>query len=145
MTAAGTAGHGPAVATAAEGERVRLVVAVLMPTELEPVRHALAAVHVTRLTVCDAQEHLLPRGDAAAGAARSAGDASAATPPPIALTAVMEIAVNDDFLDRTLDTIAAAMHRADPTGGRDAGERLFVLPMHEAIQIYREVRGQEAI
>jgi len=121
---------------------VRLVVAMLTPSELEPVRHALAAVHVTRLTVCDAQEHVRPAGGAAVTRDAAGG---AVAPPHIGQIAVMEIAVNDDFLERTLDTIAAAMRLADPDGGRAAGDRLFVLPVHEAIQIYREVRGQEAL
>ena len=53
----------------------------------------------------------------------------------------MEIAVNDDFLDRTVDTIAAAIRLR----GDDATERVHVLPMEEAVQIYREVRGPEAV
>jgi nitrogen regulatory protein PII len=53
----------------------------------------------------------------------------------------MEIAVNDDFLDRTVDTIAAAIRLR---GGR-AEDRLHVMPVEEAVQIYREVRGPEAV
>ena len=89
---------------------MRLVMAVLRPAQLEAVRQALAAVHVTRLTICDAQGH----ATAAAAAPGTAG---------VTQQAVMEIAVNDDFLD----------------------DRLFVLPMHDAVQIYRDVRGPEAL
>jgi len=124
---------------------VRLVVAILRPSEFEPVRHALAAVHVTRLTVCDAQEHVLAGSvvtHALGPVPPAAGTGAAAG---IAQAAVMEIAVNDDFLERTLDTIVAAMRLAGAAAGRDAADRLFVLPMDEAIQIYRDVRGQEAI
>ncbi|MFM8704415.1 MAG: P-II family nitrogen regulator [Planctomycetia bacterium] len=107
---------------------MRLVVAVLRPAQLEAVRQALAAVHVTRLTVCDAQ------GFRAGG---------------IAQESVMEIAVNDEFLERTVDTIRQAL---DPAGAGQVGDaadaaagRLFVLPIEEAVQIYREVRGPEAV
>ena len=118
---------------------MHLVVAVLKPTQLEAVRQALAAVHVTRLTICDAQ-----------------GYDSPADSGSVAQEAVVEIAVNDDFLARTVDTIAAAMMLGDsddseassgtaqPAFDRGTG-RLFVLPINETVQIYREVRGPEAL
>jgi nitrogen regulatory protein PII len=100
---------------------VRLVVAVIKPAQLEMVRLALAAVQVTRLTVCDVH-----------GYDRSTdGDT-------LAQEAMIEIAVNDDFLDRTLDAVSAAL----ASGGSG---RLFVLPMVDAVQLYREVRGPEAV
>jgi nitrogen regulatory protein PII len=102
---------------------MRLVVAILKPSQVESVRQSLAAVHVTRLTICDAHGYDL------------------AVPDSLAQEAVMEIAVNDDFLDRTVATIAAALE----AGGIDSGSRLFVLPMEEAVQIYRTVHGPEAI
>jgi len=54
---------------------------------------------------------------------------------------VLEIAVNDDFVERTVDTLmsALALH------AEDVGTRLFVLPIDEAVQIYRDVRGPEAV
>lgn len=109
---------------------MRLVIAVLRPAQVESVRQALAAVHVTRLTICDAQEQ--------AGAATTAAG--------IARRTVLEIAVNDDFLSRTVDTIRSvlAAEATDDTGSAARGG-LFVLPMEEAVQIYREVRGPEAI
>jgi nitrogen regulatory protein PII len=102
---------------------MRLVIAVLKPTQLEVVRQALAAAHVTRLTVCDAQGYDAPRG-----------------PGPIVQQTVIEIAVNDDFLDRAVDAIVAAL---GPAAAQDA--RIFVVPIAEAVQLYREVRGPEAV
>ena len=114
---------------------MHMVVAVLRPAQLEAVRQALAAVHVTRLTICDAQGY------------HGAGDGSR-----IAQESVMEIAVNDDFLDRTVDTIRQAMLLgAEPAtdGVADAlttaSAGLMVLPIHDAVQIYRDVRGPEAV
>jgi nitrogen regulatory protein PII len=114
---------------------MHMVVAVLRPAQLEAVRQALAAVHVTRLTICDAQGY------------HETGDGSR-----IAQESVMEIAVNDDFLDRTVDTIRIAMLLgAEPAtdGVADAfataSAGLFVLPIHDAVQIYRDVRGPEAV
>ncbi len=119
---------------------MHMVVAVLRPAQLESVRQALAAVHVTRLTICDAQGYH--------GAGGGAG---------IVQESVMEIAVNDDFLERTVDTIRKAMMlgeepATDGEGGRLTSQRhtsqagrLFVLPIHDAVQLYRDVRGPEAV
>lgn len=102
---------------------MRLVVAQLKPSQLEAVRQALAAVHVTRLTVCDA--HCYPGPGAS-----------------LVQETLMQIAINEDFLGRTVDTIRAALAAGGADG--DAG-RVFVLPMDDAVQLYREVRGPEAI
>lgn len=101
---------------------MRLVVAVIKPAEVESVRQALAAVQVTRLTVCDAHGFDL------------------AAPEPLAQQTMLEIAVNDDFVERTvaaIDTVLAA--------GGDAASRVYLLPMLDAVQLYRDVRGAEAV
>lgn len=122
---------------------MRLVVAVLKPAQVEAVRQALAAVHVTRLTICDAQGY--------------SGDSEGNT--ALVQESVMEIAVNEDFLERTVETIHRAIHKEiheamhlGETAGGDAGDTaqstigsLFVLPIDEAVQLYREVRGPEAV
>lgn len=100
---------------------MRLVLAVLKPAHVESVRQALAAVDVTRLTICDAQGRG-PDGE-------------------LVQQVVLEIAVNDDFLERTTGAIAAVL----AAGGQDMAGRLFTLPMIEAVQLYREVRGPEAV
>lgn len=122
---------------------MHMVVAVLRPAQLEAVRQALAAVHVTRLTVCDAHGYTVCDS-------KGYGETDAGS--VLVQESVMEIAVNDDFLERTVETIRRAMRLgedpvADQTGGNihDAAAKIFVLPMHEAVQIYREVRGPEAI
>ena len=99
---------------------MRLIIATLRPAQVEIVRQALADIQVTRMTICDAQGH---RSNQA---------------PTVAQEVVMEIACNDDFLERTVARITAAL-------GADGADRVVVLPMAEAVQIYREVRGPEAI
>lgn len=102
---------------------MRLVVAVVKPAQLESTRQALAAVHVTRLTVCDAHGY------------------GPETPGHVRQEVMLEIAVNDDFVDLTVATLAATL----ATGGAGEVPRIYVLPMDEAVQIYRCVRGQEAV
>jgi nitrogen regulatory protein PII len=116
---------------------MRLVVAVLKPAQVEAVRQALAAMHVTRLTICDAQGY---------GGNEGVGYAA------LVQESVMEIAVNDDFLERTVDTIRKAMLLGEEPATDGArirsasqSDRLYVLPIHDAVQLYRDVRGPEAV
>ena len=101
---------------------MRLVVAVLKPSQVESVRQALASVSVTRMTVCDGQGWRGPRES-------------------LVQQAVLEIAVNDDFLEATVQVITAAL----AAGGDSAAGRIFALPMTDAVQLYRTVRGPEAV
>jgi len=108
---------------------MRLIVAVLKPSQVEVVRQSLAGVHVTRLTICDAQGY------------DSSPSARGEFHESLVQQSVMEIAVNDDFVDRTVGMITAALG----CDGGDLGEWLFVMPIDDAVQIYRDVRGPEAV
>jgi nitrogen regulatory protein PII len=101
---------------------MRLVMAMVKPAQVESVRRALAAVQVTRLTICDAQGYDEPAGR-------------------LVQQTCLEIAVNEDFVDRTVNTIAAAVG----TAGAPHEGQIFVMPMDEAVQLYRTVRGPEAV
>jgi nitrogen regulatory protein PII len=107
---------------------MHLVVAALKPSQLEAVREALAAVHVTRLTVCDAQGYEPPLATAA-----------------VLQDTVIQIAVNDDFLERTVETIQRTLLAAAPDEPAGLEGRVLVLPMDQAVQIYRDVHGPEAL
>ncbi len=105
---------------------MRLVVAILKPAQVERARQALAAVEVTRMTICDTQGFpaCLPQDDGR----------------PVQ-EAVIQVACNDDFVDRATGAIVAVLEAA----GDDASGRLFTLPMVDAVQLYRDVRGPEAV
>lgn len=100
---------------------MRLVVATLKPSQVESVRRALDGVSVTRMTICDGQ------GWEADGT--------------LVQRAVVEIAVNDDFLDRTVAAIGGVLEAA----GEPVAGRIVVVPIDTAVQLYREVRGPEAV
>lgn len=100
---------------------MRLVLAVLRPAQVESVRQALAEVDVSRLTICDAQSWGGPEG--------------------LVQRTILEIAVNEDFLDRTMRAIATVLAAA----GEPLEGRVFALPVTAAVQIYRDVRGPEAV
>lgn len=124
---------------------MKLVLAIVPPSRMEAVRQALAEVQVTRLSIVD--------GHGYRSATSSAAGLAASRPSSrIVRHAVLEIAVNDDFLERTVEVIERALHlAADSEGEQAAGEPtidpggIYVLPMTEAIQIYRDVRGPEAL
>jgi len=110
---------------------VRLILATIRPGQVEIVRRALADVQVTRMTICDAQGH-------------GSGPAPNGTrEPAVTQEVVMEIACNDDFVERTVARLTAALGEGALGSGGDP--RVVVLPIVEAVQIYREVRGPEAI
>ena len=115
---------------------MKMIVAIIQPTKLRPVQEALQRIGVERMTVCDAQ-----------GFGRQKGHTE--TYRGIEYTTqllrkvTLEIAVNDDFLDRTMKTIIEVA-RTGPEGNIGDG-KIFVLPMDEAIQIGGLDRGPGAV
>jgi nitrogen regulatory protein P-II 2 len=115
---------------------MRMILAIIQPTKLSAVREALAKVGVTRMTVCDAQGYARQRGLAEVYRGHE-------YKTNLLRKIALEIVVNEDFLERTVDTIAAVA-RTGAEGNIGDG-KIFVLPAGEAIQICPEVRGPEAV
>ena len=115
---------------------MRMVVAIIQPTKLSAVREALANIGVTRMTVCDAQGFARQRGQTE----QYRGNEYHTN---LLRKIVLEIVVNEDFLDRTVDTIVSVA-RTGPEGTIGDG-KIFVLPAEEAIEIGRVIRGAEAV
>jgi nitrogen regulatory protein PII len=115
---------------------VKLVIAVIQPTKLSAVREALERIEVARLTVCDAQGFGRQRGRTE----MFRGHEYATT---LLRKVVLEIVVNDDFLERTIETIINTA-RTGPEGTIGDG-KIFVLPAEQAVQIDNGVRGPGAV
>jgi nitrogen regulatory protein PII len=115
---------------------VKLVIAIIQPTKLKAVQEALHKIEVTRLTVCDAQGFGRQRGrtDLYRGCEYQAR---------LLRKVALEIVVNDDFLERTVDTIVSVA-RTGPEGNIGDG-KIFVLPALEAIQANDGFRGPGAV
>jgi nitrogen regulatory protein PII len=115
---------------------MKLIIAVIQPTKLQVVEQALKRIGVTRFTVCDAM-----------GFARQRGQTETYRGNEYATNfrrkVELEIAVNDDFLERTLDCLQE-LCRTGAEGTIGDG-KIFVVPMEEAIQISDRVRGKGAI
>src|SRR5690349_23320786 len=114
---------------------MKLVLAIIQPTKLEAVRQALAKVGVERMTVFDSQGYARQRG-------RTAQYRGHEYKTNLLRKITLEIAVNDDFLERTIDVLTeVARTGAEGTIGDG---KIFVLPMDEAIAIGGKLRGPEA-
>jgi nitrogen regulatory protein P-II 1 len=115
---------------------MKLILAIIQPTKLKAVQEALANIDVERMTVCDAQGYARQRGQAEF---YRGSEYKARLLRKVAL----EITVNHDFLDRTVDVITAVA-RTGPDGNIGDG-KVFVLPCEDAVSIGGEVRGPEAV
>jgi nitrogen regulatory protein P-II 1 len=113
-----------------------MVIAIIQPTKLSVVREALAKVGVTRLTVCDAQGFGRQRGQTEMYRGNE-------YKTNLLRKIALEIVVNEDFLDRTVETIASVA-RTGPEGNIGDG-KIFVLPAADVIEISPLMRGPEAV
>lgn len=115
---------------------VKMVIAIVQPTKLKAVQEALARIGVERMTVCDAQGYGRQRG-------QTAMYRGVEYKTNLLRKVAIEIAVNDDFLDRTVETIELVA-RTGPDGSIGDG-KIFVLPMVDTYRIGELVRGPEAV
>ena len=115
---------------------MKLVLAIIQPPKLEAVRQALEKIEVLRMTVCDAQGFGRQRG-------RTEMYRGNEYTTQLLRKVALEIVVNDDFLDRTIETIISVA-RTGPEGTIGDG-KIFVLPADEAIQINDAARGPGAV
>ena len=115
---------------------MKLLVAVIQPTRLDALHDALEKIGVTRMTVCDAQGYARQRGQTEMYRGHE-------YKTNLLRKIALEIAVNDDFVDRTIDVIEE-FARSGP-GGSIGDGKIFVLPMDETIRIGGVTRGPEAV
>lgn len=115
---------------------MKLVVAIIQPTRLHAVEQALSRVGVTRMTVCDAHGYARQRGQTEMYRGHE-------YKTNLLRKVALEIAVNDDFLQRTIDVLTEIARTG--TEGSIGDGKIFVLPMDEAIQLGGHERGPGAI
>jgi nitrogen regulatory protein PII len=115
---------------------MKLVLAIIQPTKLSVLRDALYHLGVERMTVCDAQGYGRQRGQTATyrGLEYQVNMLRKLT---------IEIWVNDDFLERTIDTILRVA-RTGPEGTIGDG-KIFIMPTEQAISIGDGITGPGAV
>jgi len=115
---------------------MKMIEAIIRPERLEAVMEALAGQEVFRLTVSDVQ-----------GCARQRGQALATERSSIAARLQrkikLEVAVNEEFLEATVNAIANAGRTDQPQA---VGEgKIFILPLEDVVRIRTGERGGTAI
>lgn len=122
---------------------MKLVIAIIRETQLDEVREALIDADIRRITVMrvsghgKAEDEKIYRGKKVV--------------PGLIPKMKLEIAVNDEFVDITVNTIIKTVKARYSNGGSkelhgNPGDgKIFILPLEECIRISTEERGSEAI
>lgn len=115
---------------------MKLIIAIIQPGKLDAVKQELLKVEVVRLTVVECQGFGRTRGHQPSYASR---DRTVQLLPKMQL----QIAVNDQFVDPTVDAIQRAGRQGET--GEPGDGKIFVLPMDDCVRIRTGQRGEEAI
>lgn len=115
---------------------MKYIVAIIQPTRLEAVKEALSNIEVFRLTVTEAQ-----------GIGRQRGHTEVYRGHEYQVNFVrkvkLEIAVDDEFVEPTIEAISAAARTGSE--GKIGDGKVFVLPLEEVVRIRTRERGSDAI
>lgn len=115
---------------------MKLVLAIIQPPRLEAVMSALHEAGVERMSVCDAQGYARQHG-------RGATYRGHLYQIQFVRKVALEIVVNEDFLERTLEALQLSA-RSGPEGEIGDG-KIFVWPVEQAIQISDGKQGPQAV
>lgn len=115
---------------------MKMLYAIIRPTKLQAVQEALKSVGVERMTVCDAHGYGRQRG-------QTETYRGVEYKVNLLRKVVLEIVVNDDFVDRTIDTLEQIARTG--TEGSIGDGKIFQVPVLQAIRIGQTVRGPEAV
>ncbi len=120
---------------------MKLIIAIIRETQLDQVREALIEAEITRITVTRVSGHgrqqtvEIYRGKKVV--------------PNLVPKIKLEIAVNDDFVDVTINTIKKAARSNDQIETSEHGTigdgKIFILPIEDCIRIRTDERGTKAI
>jgi len=116
---------------------MKMVVAVIQPYRLEDVRKALVEREIYRLTIHRVTGH----GRPAEGDDTDLYRGRQITPDLFPKVRI-EIAVNDEFVEPTIEAI---LEGATHGGGEPGDGKIFVLPLERCIRIRTGERGPHAI
>ena len=115
---------------------MKLILAIIQPNKLDAVKAALNKVEVFRLTVVDVQ-----------GFGRQKGQSEIYRGHEFTVNMLrkvqLQIAVNEDFVEPTVNAIIEAARTGDE--GRIGDGKIFILPLEDVVRIRTGERGPEAI
>ena len=115
---------------------MKYIIAIIQPSRLEAVKEALSEIEVFRLTVSDVQ-----------GIGRQKGHNEVYRGHEYKVNFVskvkLEIAVNDEFAEPTVNAITAAAITGET--GKIGDGKIFILPLEDVVRIRTRERGSDAI
>lgn len=114
---------------------MKLIIAIVQPHKLDVIKRQLNEVEVTRLTIMDCQ-----------GFARQHGKSELLGSEEDHLNLrrkiQLQIAVNEEFVEPTIEAIIAGAKTGDGTIGDG---KIFVVPLDDCIRVRTGERGPDAI
>lgn len=114
---------------------MKLITAIIRETKLDQVRQALIEAEITRITVSRVSGHGQQMGEEIYRGAKLI--------PNLVPKMRLEIAVNDEFVDITVNAIVEAA-RSGPEGELGDG-KIFITPLEDCIRIRTKEKGGKAI
>ena len=114
---------------------MKLITAIIQEDKLDEVREALIAAEIVRITVTRVDGHgqqddtEIYRG--------------LVVVPNLIPKVEIKIAVNEEFVEATVDTILKAARHGDD--GKEGDGKIFIAPLEDCIRIRTGQRGGEAI
>lgn len=115
---------------------MKYVIAIIQPSRLEAVKDALSEIEVFRLTISDIQ-----------GIGRQKGHKEIYRGHEYKVNFMpkvkLEIAVNDKFVEPTIDAITKAAITGE--NGKIGDGKIFILPLEDVVRIRTRERGSDAI
>jgi nitrogen regulatory protein P-II 1 len=114
---------------------MKLITAIIRETQLDQVREALIEAEITRITVSRVSGHGQQMGEEIYRGAKLI--------PNLVPKMRLEIAVNDEFVEITVNAIIHAA-RTEPDGEVGDG-KIFITPLEDCIRIRTKEKGGKAI
>jgi len=116
---------------------MKLIIAVIRESQLDEVREALIAAEISRITVSKVSGHGQQQQEEFHRGQKVI--------PNLIPKIKIEIAVNDEFVDITTETIIKTARTREGTEGEIGDGKIFILPLEECIRIRTGQKGNSAI
>lgn len=116
---------------------MRLITAIIRESQLDQVREALVEAGIERITVSNVSGHGQQR--------REETYRGKTYIPNLIPKYKIEIAINEEFTDLTVDTIIKAAKTGNDKQGEVGDGKIFITTLEECIRIRTEEKGPKAI
>ncbi len=116
---------------------MKLITAIIREQQLDQVRESLISSGITRITVSRVSGHGAQRNEEIYRGKRII--------PNLIPKIRIDIAVNEEFIDATIDAIVAAARSHGGLDGEVGDGKIFVTPLEKCVRIRTGERGESAI